>query len=32
VAKPIDIETLPLLVREHLDRQRKSDRPSEIRL
>jgi two-component system, cell cycle response regulator DivK len=27
VAKPIDIETLPRMVREHLDRQRKSDRP-----
>jgi two-component system, cell cycle response regulator DivK len=32
VAKPIDVETLPRLVREHLDRQRKSDRPSETRL
>lgn len=29
VAKPIDIETLPRMVREQLDRQRKSDRPSE---
>jgi two-component system cell cycle response regulator DivK len=29
VAKPIDIETLPRMVREHLDRQRKSDRPAE---
>jgi two-component system cell cycle response regulator DivK len=28
VAKPIDIETLPRMVREHLDRQRKSDRPA----
>jgi two-component system, cell cycle response regulator DivK len=32
VAKPIDIETLPRMVREHLDRQRKSDRPLETRL
>jgi two-component system, cell cycle response regulator DivK len=31
VAKPIDIETLPRMVRQHLDRQRKSDRPSEFR-
>jgi two-component system, cell cycle response regulator DivK len=31
VAKPIDIETLPRMVREHLDRQRKSDRPLESR-
>jgi two-component system cell cycle response regulator DivK len=29
VAKPIDIETLPRMVREHLDRQSKSDRPAE---
>jgi two-component system, cell cycle response regulator DivK len=32
VAKPIDIEKLPRMVREHLDRQRKSDRPAETRL
>jgi two-component system, cell cycle response regulator DivK len=32
VAKPIDIETLPRMVRDHLDRQRKSDRPLESRL
>lgn len=32
VAKPIDIETLPRMVREHLDQQRKSDRPLECRL
>jgi len=32
VAKPIDIVTLPRMVREHLDRQRKSDRPLETRL
>jgi len=32
VAKPIDIETLPRMVREQLDRQRKSDRPAETRL
>jgi CheY-like chemotaxis protein len=32
LAKPIDIETLPRMVREHLDRQRKSDRPLESRL
>jgi CheY-like chemotaxis protein len=31
VAKPIDIEALPRMVREHLDRQRKSDRPLESR-
>lgn len=27
VSKPIDIETLPRMVRDQLDRQRKSDRP-----
>src|SRR5688572_8591008 len=32
VAKPIDIEVLPRMVRQHLDRQRKSDRPLETRL
>jgi two-component system, cell cycle response regulator DivK len=32
VAKPIDIETLPRMVREHLDRQRRSDWPLETRL
>lgn len=32
VAKPIDIETLPRMVRDQLDRQRKSDRPAETRL
>lgn len=32
VAKPIDVETLPRMVREQLDRQRKSDPPLESRL